>query len=158
MSKLWLRRVEPFYRPLFFAYARLRRGMTLGVRGLVTDAEGRVLLIQHTYIPGWHLPGGGVDRGENTEAAMVRELVEEAGVQVTEPPRLQSIHSNEAYFPGDHVLLYRVGSWKPVAATSRGEIHEVGWFAPDDLPEGTSRPTRARVREVFYGDAPSAQW
>jgi 8-oxo-dGTP pyrophosphatase MutT (NUDIX family) len=158
VSKLWRRRVEPFYRQLFFAYARWRRGMTLGVRGVVTDSDGRVLLIQHTYIPGWHLPGGGVDRGETTEAALVRELVEEAGVQVAEPPRLLSVHSNERYFRGDHVLVYRVGAWEPCAATSRGEIHEVGWFAPDALPDGTSRATRARIREAMSGGPAATAW
>lgn len=155
---LWKRRVEPFYRPFFFAYARLRRGMTLGVRGVVVDGRGWVLLVQHTYIPGWHLPGGGVERGETAEAALARELVEEAGVEPTAPPTLQSVHANEAYFRGDHVLVYRVDAWRPCDATARGEIHEIGWFAPQGLPEGASRATRARVREVLDGVAADTAW
>ena len=46
----WRTRIEPFTRPVFFAVSRMRRGMTLGVRGLATDAEGRVLLVKHTYL------------------------------------------------------------------------------------------------------------
>src|SRR6187200_446523 len=43
---------------------RLTRGMSLGVRALVRDENGRILLIRHSYAPGWLLPGGGVERGE----------------------------------------------------------------------------------------------
>jgi len=151
-------RLEPFIRPFFHAYARTRRGMTLGVRGLVTDAQGRVLLLRHTYVNGWHMPGGGVERGETAEAALARELVEEAGVEATGPMALISIHSAEAKFRGDHILFYRVGDWRACAATSKGEIAEIRWFAPDALPEETTAGTRARVAEALHGHARRAQW
>ena len=48
----WLRTFEPIRRPLFQAWSRMARGMTLGVRGLVTDEAGQVLLLRHTYMPG----------------------------------------------------------------------------------------------------------
>ena len=38
--------------------------------------------------------------------------------------------------------------------TSHGEIAEIGWFAPDALPEDTTRATRDRLAEIF-GDAPA---
>ena len=62
-----LHALEPFARPFVRLYARTRRGMTLGVRGLVTNEAGEVLLIKHTYLAGWYLPGGGVERGETAE-------------------------------------------------------------------------------------------
>ena len=155
---LWRRRIEPLIRPLFFRYARLRRSLTLGVRGLVLDVEGRVLLVEHTYVPGWHLPGGGVERGETAERALGRELVEEAGVEMTGPPRLLSVHSNHAYFPGDHVLVFRVDRWRPATATARGEIHAVGWFAPDDLPKTVTSPTRRRIAEALAAAPAQALW
>ena len=154
----WRRHLEPYTRPLLFAWFRATRGMTLGVRGMATDAEGRVLLVEHTYVHGWHLPGGGVDRGERPDQAAAREMVEEAGVRPTAPPVLLSIHDNGANFRGDHVLLYRITAWEPVAATSRGEIVRTGWFAPDSLPEGTTRATRARLAEVFAGAAVDPRW
>ena len=132
--------------------------MTLGVRGVVTDAEGRVLLIEHTYVPGWHLPGGGVDRGESAEAAIARELVEEAGVRPVGRPRLVSFHDNGAVFRGDHILLYRVTEWEPATATSHGEIHRVAFFPRRELPEGVTPGTRRRLAEVFGGAAPDPRW
>nr|UXE45259.1 RNA pyrophosphohydrolase [uncultured bacterium] len=147
----WLRRLSPILQPLYRVYARLSRGMTLGVRGVVLNAAGEVLLVEHTYMTGWHLPGGGVELGETTEAALARELVEEAGVAVVGRPTLITVHSNLATFRGDHVLLYRVEAWTACQATSRGEILQVGWFSPQALPPGTTAPTRRRVAEALSG-------
>jgi len=155
---LWRRRLEPFARPFFRLHARLRRGLTLGVRGVVVDAEGRVLLIEHTYLPGWHFPGGGVERGETAVEALARELEEEAGVRPTTPPRLISIHSNHRSYPGDHVLVYLVEVWAPCPATSHGEIHQVGWFTLDRLPDGVTSATRARLAEIFGRQAGTPDW
>jgi len=154
----WLIRAERLFRPLIQMRHRLVRGMTMGVRGVVVDGEGRVLLIQHTYVSGWHLPGGGVGRGETALESLERELVEEAGVRVTGRCALLSLHNNDAIFPGDHVLVYRIDHWEPCAATSRGEIKAVAWFAPDRLPEDATRGTRARLDEVFGGRPANERW
>ena len=150
----WRTRIEPFTRPIFFAVSRMSRGMTLGVRGVATDSEGRVLLVKHTYLHGWWLPGGGVDRGETTHVAVVRELREEAGLIARSEPRLLSVHSNERFFRGDHVLVFAIDAFDMTERTSHGEIAEIGWFAPDALPEDTTRATRDRLAEIF-GDAPA---
>ena len=145
----WKRRVEPLVRPALKAHARLTRGLTLGVRGMVLDGEGRVLLIEHTYVRGWHLPGGGVERNETVREALERELIEEAGIRLTGEPSLLGIYSNARVFRGDHVLIYRVEAWEPCAQTSRGEIHAVDWFAPDALPDGVTAGTRRRIEEAL---------
>jgi ADP-ribose pyrophosphatase YjhB (NUDIX family) len=154
----WRARIEPFTRPLFFAVSRARRGMTLGVRGVATDDEGRVLLVKHTYLAGWWLPGGGVDRGETTQGAVVREMREETGLIASVPPRLISIHSNERFFRGDHVLVYAIDAFTLGERDSHGEIAETGWFAPDALPEDAHRSTRARLGEIFGGAPPTDAW
>jgi 8-oxo-dGTP pyrophosphatase MutT (NUDIX family) len=151
-------RLEPLIRPFFHLYARTRRGMTLGVRGMVVDGAGKVLLVRHTYVKGWHMPGGGVERGETAEAALARELVEEAGVRLTAPPVLVSIHSAHAKFKGDHILFYRVEDWAACAATSHGEIAEIGWFQPDALPEETTDGTRGRISEALGSAARRPLW
>ncbi len=154
----WRRHVEPFTRPLFFAWSRLTRGKTLGVRGVAVDAEGRVLLVKHTYLAGWWLPGGGVDRGETTQDAVVRELHEEAGLIARAAPVLISIHSNERFFPGDHVAVFRIDAFDLDERTSHGEIAEIGWFPPSALPEDTHRGTRARLAEIFDGVQTDTNW
>lgn len=136
----------------------MTRGKTLGVRVVAQDAEGRVLLVRHTYLHGWWLPGGGVDRGETTQDAAVRELREEAGLSATVAPRLISVHSNERFFPGDHVLVFGVDAFTVSERTSHGEIAEIGWFAPDALPEDTHRGSRARLAEMFGGAPVNPLW
>jgi 8-oxo-dGTP pyrophosphatase MutT (NUDIX family) len=151
-------RFERLIRPFYQAYSRRTRGMTLGVRGLVVDAEGRVLLVRHTYSRGWHMPGGGVERGETAAFAMERELMEEAGIKATAPLVLVSIHSAEAHFRGDHIVFFRVPAWEACAPTQTGEIAETGWFSPGALPEGTTAGTRKRIAEALGSATPQPHW
>jgi ADP-ribose pyrophosphatase YjhB (NUDIX family) len=154
----WRTRIEPFTRPVFFALSRLTRGMTLGVRGIALNETGQVLLVKHTYLEGWWLPGGGVDRGETLSQAVLREMREEAGLVSEQRPRLVSIHSNEKFFPGDHVAIFLIEAFAMTERTSHGEIAEIGWFDPHDLPEDTTRATRDRLAEVLGGRPTSDDW
>lgn len=154
----WRRAIEPWTRPLFFLWSRLTRAKTLGVRGVVTDADGRILLVQHTYLPGWWLPGGGVDRGETGEQAVIRELREEAGVVATSRPRLISVHANERFMPGDHVLVYRVDSFTLTDRTSHLEIADARFWPLDALPPDLNRGAADRLAEIFGGREVSADW
>jgi len=154
----WRRILHPLVRPLYQAHSRLTRGATLGVRGLVLNQAGEVLLVEHTYIHGWFLPGGGVERGETTEQAVIRELQEEAGVRVIGRPRLVGVHANHRIFRGDHVLVYRIDTWEPCDASQQGEISAVGWFAPDRLPHDISPGTGRRIAEALGGAEASPHW
>jgi 8-oxo-dGTP pyrophosphatase MutT (NUDIX family) len=89
---------------------------------------------------------------------VVRELQEEAGVRALSRPRLISAHSNEALHPGDHVLVYRVEAWEPCASDAEGEIHAVGWFALDDLPDETTKATRRRLAEALGEAEADPMW
>lgn len=127
--------------------------MTLGVRGVVEDRAGRVLLVRHTYTPGLHFPGGGVEKAEPALTALRRELQEEAGVQILAGAELYGVYSNHASFKNDHVLLYRVRAWEQTATDNHGEIAEIVWADPLAPPTGTSAGTVRRLQEL-YADAP----
>ena len=115
-------------------------------------------LIEHTYVRGWHLPGGGVERNETVREALERELIEEAGIRLTGEPSLLGIYSNARVFRGDHVLIYRVDEWETCPQTSRGEIHCIDWFSPDALPEGVTGGTRRRIEEALGARRPDVFW
>ena len=151
------RALEPLITPVFRAWWRFNRGMTLGVRGVATDGEGRVLLIRHTYIDGWFLPGGGVESGETALDSLRREIAEEAGVALRRAT-LFGVYSNAPGFRNDHVLLYRIDDWHPTPSDADGEIAERGFFALEALPDGVSRGTRARLDEMFRNAPQSTHW
>jgi len=131
--------------------------VSLGVRGLVFDAEGAVLLVRHTYLPGWHFPGGGIGPGETAEASVRRELAEEGGVRLLEPPRLLGVFHNPHWHHGDHVLFYEGVRWEPCKPRWGIEIEAAQFFAPDALPPDAMPSVRARLAER-RGAPTSALW
>ncbi len=144
---------------VFQGYFRLRRPATLGVRGVVVDEKGHVLLLKHTYTAGWHFPGGGVERLETCAWSLSRELKEEAGI-IAAPEALEliSVHANHAFFPNDHVLVYRVRTWTQGKSTQKGEIAEVRFVDPKSPPPDITKGTQNRLDEIFGGKPRSEHW
>ena len=139
-------------RRLFHWWFVLNRPMTLGVRAMVLDAQDRVLLVRHTYIAGWHMPGGGIETGEDALAAITRELEEEANIRLTGTPHWHGLFFNVHASPRDHVGLYVVRDFEVTGPhVPDREIAEIGFFARDTLPGGTSEGTIRRLDEVFDG-------
>lgn len=131
----------------------------MGAQGLVLDGEGRVLLVLATYKPGWHFPGGGVERNETARTALGRELAEEAGVIIEGEPELFSLYANFEAFPSDHVALFLVRHWRrPVIPPPNREIAASGFFARDRLPPDTVGAVHRRLAEVLDGRPLAASW
>jgi 8-oxo-dGTP pyrophosphatase MutT (NUDIX family) len=151
LQRLRIRALHTFF--------RFSRGMTLGVRAAVLNDAGEVFLIRHTYVPGWQLPGGGVEVGETLAEALAKELREEARISLTGPARLFGVYFNRRVSRRDHVALYVVrdftvdGPKKPDM-----EIAEARFFPLDALPDGLTPATARRLAEVVKGVAPAVDW
>jgi 8-oxo-dGTP pyrophosphatase MutT (NUDIX family) len=155
MTPFLFRIARPFLARLWLVL----RGLTLGVRGVVLDAEGRVLLIRHGYVPGWNFPGGGVEAGETTLEALERELLEEANVTLTAEPVLHGIFHQPQFSRRDHVLVYvaRAYTWAGAHKPNR-EIAECAFFPLNALPDDMSPGARRRLREILGSTPTAANW
>jgi 8-oxo-dGTP pyrophosphatase MutT (NUDIX family) len=144
---------------LMHFYWRFSRGLTLGVRAVVLDGDGRVFLIKHSYSEGWQLPGGGVEAGETLLEALARELAEEGNIELTGPPVLHAIYFHPFYSNRDHVTIYVVRDFRQSAPPIPDrEIVAHGFFPLDGLPPDTTAGTRARIAEVTAGKPASERW
>jgi ADP-ribose pyrophosphatase YjhB (NUDIX family) len=142
-------------------YRRMRGTRSLGVRGLVLDRDGRVALVLHTYLDGWYLPGGGVQRGESYDRALARELSEEIGLAAFRIERMLGVYHDTVTLKDDHVVAYvvRVDTSAPTLKTADPfEIQAVEWFALDGLPEDLSPATTRRIAEFKKGATGGGAW
>lgn len=152
-------RFEPVLRRVFHFYSRFARGMTLGVRAVVLDSENRVFLVKHSYVSGWHLPGGGVETGETFLESLGRELSEEGRIEMTGEPRLHGLFFNRRVSPRDHVAVYIVRLYtQDRLPEPNHEIVACGFFSTSDLPPETTRGTRARIAEVLENRPLTEDW
>lgn len=150
---------EPAIRWAMHFYFRFARAMTLGVRAMVIDPQGRVFLVKHSYVSGWHLPGGGVETGETIHTALARELLEEGGITTLEAPALHGMFFNKRVSRRDHVAVFVVRAFREEGGPRHpSEIVDSGFFARDALPADATRATRERLAEVFDGAPVAELW
>lgn len=141
---------------LYMTIRALLAPTVLGVAALVEDEGGRVLLVRHSYNPGWRLPGGGVDRGEPPEDAVLRELSEEVGL-TGGSASFVSLHTRGVGWATNVVALYHV-TGAAVNFRPNLEIRDICLADPRQPPDGTTPATLRRLAE-FAGKAPlSPYW
>jgi ADP-ribose pyrophosphatase YjhB (NUDIX family) len=140
-------------------YWRFSRGITLGVRAVVIDQERRIFLVKHSYVRGWHLPGGGVETGETVIDALIRELAEEGNIEPTAPPMLHGLFFNDRVSRRDHVAVFVLREFRQTAEpVPNHEIVAHGFFGIEELPNDTTASTRARIIEVLGGAPMPERW
>jgi ADP-ribose pyrophosphatase YjhB (NUDIX family) len=109
-----------------------RPRFTAGAVGVLFNTLGEVLLVEHVYhtAPQWGLPGGYVDRGEDPQQTVVREMREELelGVEIIRALVIErsafGAHLDIAYLCQSDQLVGRLSS----------ELLEYRWVQPDQLP------------------------
>jgi ADP-ribose pyrophosphatase YjhB (NUDIX family) len=152
-------KLEPALRRVLHLYWWLARGMTLGVRAVVLDGENRVFLVRHSYVSGWHLPGGGVEAGETLRDALRRELAEEGRIELTGEPVLHGLFLNRHVSRRDHVAVYLVRQFRQDRLPEPNrEIAACGFFETGALPAQTTPGTRLRISEVIENRPPMLTW
>jgi len=137
---------------------RLFRPITTGVRILCVDQANQVLLVRHSYLRGWHLPGGGIGRGETLTAAALRELWEETGVRGARVDRILGTYSRIRPHHTNFISVLVVTDWRQEAPPETWEIAESGFFDVDVLPPDTTYATGRRIREYLGEDQVSLDW
>jgi ADP-ribose pyrophosphatase YjhB (NUDIX family) len=151
---LWARILTWILHRAFF----ILRGMTLGVRAACFDREGRVFLVRHTYVPGWYMPGGGMERHETALGALRKELREEGNLEIIGEPELFHVYYNRRVSKRDHVIFYRVTVEQTAPRLPDREIAESGFFTLDALPSDVTGATLRRLKELSGEAAKSDEW
>src|SRR5574341_550119 len=113
-----------------------------GVRALMFNDRGELLLERQRLFGSWALPHGCIDVGESALDAVKREVREETGLNVIEADAL-GLYSDPGYsvtYPnGDQVqtlsVAFLVRSWSGDLAVDGDEVAELRFFPLDRLPE-----------------------
>lgn len=143
--------------PWLLAYKALRTPVAFGVNAIAPDEFGRILLVRQRYTPGWHLPGGGVDRGEPPALAILRELQEEVGLQSSGTPVLHGLYTRAVGPVTNVVALYRVPDVQ-IAFEPNAEIAEILWADPAAPPADATPATLRRFAELRGEAKQNAYW
>ena len=156
---MWLRALASVWRR---APKRVRRWsvwvvnphFTVTVGAVVHDERGRVLLFNHVFRKGsgWGIPGGFIERGEPPEAALRRELCEEAGMELEEA-ELAFVRTHRR--PQQIEIIFRCRVVPGALRLQRDEIKGVEWFERERLPHGLSRDQRRLIERALDGEARS---
>jgi 8-oxo-dGTP pyrophosphatase MutT (NUDIX family) len=140
-----------YIRLLFFCfrvYCFIFRPVRVGVRVMMIEGN-RVWLIRQTYLPGWFMPGGGLERGESLDTAARREAYEETGAELGEL-KLMGAYSSFEGWKTDHNILFLCSDFKITGQPDR-EIAEVRAFPLSELPDDLWPGHRRRLEDHRAG-------
>jgi 8-oxo-dGTP diphosphatase len=133
---LWLQQVlSRVIRPLFQVFAA----------AVIFDQQNRIFLVKLTYqrFHPWGLPGGGLEYGETSEDAVIREVWEETGLKV----EIEKLLLNKT-FPPDKFAMYYLCRITDGVFQPSDEVSEYGYYTLNDLPDVRQRDY-ALINEIY---------
>ena len=153
LGALWLRMPRGFRR---WSVRFFEPRFTVTTGAVVTDERGRVLLLEHRFRrgSGWGIPGGFMEKNEQPEEALRRELREEVGIEV-ERAEIAFIRTLDE--PRQVEIIFRCRPRhedKGNTVEPRSvEVRSVEWFKPDELPQSLSGDQRQLIKRVLKDGA-----
>jgi ADP-ribose pyrophosphatase YjhB (NUDIX family) len=128
-----------------FVARRLQTTFTVSAAGIITNAEGKVLLLNHVLRPasGWGVPGGFMSAGEQPDVTLKREIKEETGIDLVD------IHLYRVRTRGIHIEIVLTARGVGEPAVKSREIIELGWFAVDAMPPEMPREQWRLIEEAL---------
>ncbi|HVG17727.1 MAG TPA: NUDIX domain-containing protein [Blastocatellia bacterium] len=148
LGALW-RRTPGGLRRLSVRLSQPRFTVTAGA--VITDGDDRILLLKHVFRvgSGWGIPGGFINKGEQPDAALRREVHEEIGLEL-DSVELAFVRTLKK---SGQVEIYFRAAPRGTSQPRGIEIKSVGWFKLDELPEGLSRDQRKIIERVLNANA-----
>ena len=137
-------------RPLLVSLQRLRKlvwrvtGRPAGAHAIALTSTGMLVLVKLRYASGWRPPGGGINKGETAEHAVLRELTEEIGMIKHGAVETDLVIGDPA---GDGVFIVRDVEYNPRWSI---EIESVAEFDPSRLPLDVAPRARRWIDQVRH--------
>jgi ADP-ribose pyrophosphatase YjhB (NUDIX family) len=114
---------------------------------IILNEKKEVLLLNHVLRPssGWGIPGGFIDKSEQAEDAIRREIREETGIELSRL-KLYTIRTL-----GSHIEILYFAEPEGEPKVSSAEIIGLRWYAVDELPDEVAYAHRKHIEEAING-------
>ena len=124
---------------------KIFKPQTVGVRGIILK-EDKILLVKHSYLDSWFLPGGGLKQNETFENGLKRELKEELGITF-QSAKLYGIYNNFYEGKSDSIIVFLIDDFE-MNFSKNSEIENFAFFEINQLPDKISPGTQRRINEL----------
>jgi 8-oxo-dGTP diphosphatase len=151
LGVLWRRAPRSFR---LFSVKLTQPRFAVTVAAVITDERNRVLLLNHVFRPGngWGVPGGFINKGENLEDALRRELREEIGLELG---KVEFRYARALKTTPQVEVIFRAEP-KGLPQSTSVEIVGLDWFELDSLPPGIPSSQKQIIKRALADYTPGA--
>ena len=120
---------------------------TVTAAGIISDSDGRVLLLKHRFRAGsgWGIPGGFLQANEQPDEGLRRELREETGLELGN----LRLYKARTFKRARQLEIIFSCSTNGAVKPHSNEIEKAGWFRIDSLPQGLPAEHRRLIKDVL---------